>query len=224
MVPSHTPADRTFMGDRKTAWEGFLHCQAAMVEQLARELDEAGEIPLSTYDILVQLSQAGGRLRLRDLVHRVVLSQPGLSRKVARLEQQGLLDRLPDPADGRGVQVRISRSGRAALRSAAQVHVSGIVRMFASKIDDDEAATLATVFRRLVSELAGEPAFVDVGSDGPPGDGPPDDGPRDDGPRDDGAPDDAFPTQRARPDGRRASAKNGAGASNGPCRRGLRLR
>lgn len=208
MVPSQTPADRTFTGDRKAAWEGFLHCQAAMVQQLARELDEAGEIPPSTYDILVQLSQAGGRLRLRDLVDRVVLSQPGLSRKVARLEQDGLLDRLPDPADGRGVQVRISRSGRAALRSAAQVHLSGIVRMFASRIDDDEAATLATVFRRLLAELAREPEFVAAGSDSPPGDG---------------ARSDAFPTQRARPDGRRASSKDGSGTSNGPGGRGLRL-
>ncbi len=152
MAPSRTSRGRTFIGDRKAAWEGFLHCQAALVQQLGRELDAAGEIPLSTYDILVQLSEAGGKLRLRDLVDRVVLSQPGLSRKVARLEEEGLLDRLPDPTDGRGVLVRISRSGRSALRSAAQVHLAGIERTFASRIDDDEAAVLARVFARLLAE------------------------------------------------------------------------
>ncbi len=152
MAPSRTSGGRTFSGDRKAAWEGFLHCQAALVQQLSRELDDAGEIPLSTYDILVQVSEAGGRLRLRDLVDRVVLSQPGLSRKVARLEQEGLLDRLPDPTDGRGVLVKISRSGRSALRSAAQVHVSGIERTFATRVDDDEAAVLARVFHRLLAE------------------------------------------------------------------------
>ena len=155
MAPSRTRQDRTFSGDRKAAWEGFLHCQSALIQLLARELDQAGEIPLSTYDILVQLSEAGGRLRLRDLVDRVVLSQPGLSRKVARLEQDGLLDRLPDPSDGRGVQVKITRSGRAALRNAARVHLSGIERTFASRIDDNEAAVLAAVFDRLLAELNG---------------------------------------------------------------------
>ena len=88
-----------------------------MMQKLGRELDEAGKIPLDTYDILVQLAENGGRVRLRDLVNKVVLSQPGLSRKVARLEEEGLLERLPDPNDGRGVLVRMTRSGRAALRT-----------------------------------------------------------------------------------------------------------
>ncbi len=171
MAPSRTSADRTFSGDRKAAWEGFLHCQAALIQQLARELDEAGEIPLSTYDILVQVSEAGGRLRLRDLVDRVVLSQPGLSRKVARLEQEGLLDRLPDPTDGRGVLVKISRSGRSALRSAAQVHVSGIERTFASRIDDDEAAVLAKVFHRLLAEQDVTVGSASTATDGGAGNG-----------------------------------------------------
>jgi DNA-binding MarR family transcriptional regulator len=154
MGPSRTNDGRGFSGDRKTAWEGFLHSQAKLTQQLARELDAAGEIPLSTYDILVQLAEGGGRLRLRDLVDRVVLSQPGLSRKVARLEEEGLLDRLPDPRDGRGVLVKISRSGRAALRSASVVHMSGIERLFSSQIDDDEAATLARVFSRILADGA----------------------------------------------------------------------
>ena len=104
----------------------------------------------NTYDVLVQLSEAGGRLRLRDLVDRVLLSQPGLSRKVARMEDEGLVERLPDPHDGRGVLVRMTRSGRAALRSAAVVHIAGVEREFTSRISDEEAATLAKVFARLL--------------------------------------------------------------------------
>ncbi|HEY7815639.1 MAG TPA: MarR family transcriptional regulator, partial [Nakamurella sp.] len=131
---------RSFAGDRKTAWEGFLHSQARLMQRLGRELEEAGKIPLSTYDVLVQLAENGGRLRLRDLVDRVVLSQPGLSRKVARLEQEGLVERLPDPRDGRGVLVKLTRSGRAALRSAAVVHIAGVERVFTDRISEDEAA------------------------------------------------------------------------------------
>jgi DNA-binding MarR family transcriptional regulator len=129
-----------------------VHAHARMMQKLGRELDEAGKIPLDTYDILVQLAENGGRVRLRDLVNKVVLSQPGLSRKVARLEEEGLLERLPDPQDGRGVLVRMTRSGRAALRTAAVVHIAGIEREFTSRLTEDEAATLAQVFSRLLAE------------------------------------------------------------------------
>jgi DNA-binding MarR family transcriptional regulator len=149
-----------FEGDRKNAWVGMLHVHAQTMSQLGQELDEAGKIPLSTYDILVQLTENGGLLRLRDLVDLVLLSQPGLSRKVARLEEEGLVERLPDPNDGRGVLVRMTRAGRAALRSAAIVHIAGIEREFTSKLTDAEAETLARVFSRLQNERATEPGSV----------------------------------------------------------------
>jgi len=138
-----------FEGDRKDAWVGMLHVHAQTMSQLGRELDAAGKIPLSTYDILVQLTENSGLLRLRVLVNLVLLSQPGLSRKVARLEEEGLVERLPDPNDGRGVLVRMTRQGRAALRSAAVVHIAGIEREFTSQLTDEEAQTLARVFARL---------------------------------------------------------------------------
>jgi DNA-binding MarR family transcriptional regulator len=155
MGSATTGGQRSFSGDRKAAWEGFLHGQARLMKHLGRELEDAGKVPLSTYDVLVQLAENGGRLRLRDLVDRVVLSQPGLSRKVARLEQEGLVDRLPDPQDGRGVVVKLTRSGRAALRSAAVVHIAGVERAFTDRISDEEAAVLARVFGRLLDEHKG---------------------------------------------------------------------
>lgn len=149
MGSASAAGERSFSGDRKAAWEGFLQSQARLMQRLGHELEDAGKIPLSTYDVLAQVAEGGGRLRLRDLVDRVVLSQPGLSRKVARLEEEGLVDRLPDPTDGRGVVVRLTRSGRAALRSAAVVHIAGVERVFTDRITDDEAQVLARVFARL---------------------------------------------------------------------------
>ncbi|HYO04777.1 MAG TPA: MarR family transcriptional regulator, partial [Mycobacterium sp.] len=111
-----------------------------MVTRLATDLDNATLISLGSYDVLVQLSDNGGKLRLKELVNRVVLSQPGLSRKVAKMETEGLVERLDDPADGRGVIVHITRAGRAALRRASVVHIAGIEREFTSQISDQEAA------------------------------------------------------------------------------------
>lgn len=135
--------------DRMDAWVGFLHAHAQILKKLADDLDAAGQIPLGTYDVLVQLSEAGGALRHRDLLDRLLISQPGLSRKVERLEVAGLVERRPDPQDGRGVIVKLSRAGRAALRSAAKVHMAGVDREFAQRLTDQEASVLAAVFRRL---------------------------------------------------------------------------
>ena len=157
METTGSGGERSFSGDRKAAWEGFLQSQARIMQRLGHELEDAGKIPLSTYDVLAQLAESGGRLRLRDLVDRVVLSQPGLSRKVARLAEEGLVDRVPDPTDGRGVLVKLTRSGRAALRSAAVVHITGVERLFTDRITDDEARVLAGVFARLQT-LPAEPA------------------------------------------------------------------
>ena len=138
-----------FEGDRKAAWTALLHAHARMVTRLSADLDDANLISLGSYDVLVQLSENNGKLRLKELVNRVVLSQPGLSRKVAKMEAQRLVERLDDPADGRGVIVHITRTGRAALRRASVVHIAGIEREFTSQISDQEAAVLAAVFGRL---------------------------------------------------------------------------
>src|SRR6478752_8503120 len=38
------------------AWVLFVHAHARVMNRLADDLDEAGEVPLGTYDVLVQLS------------------------------------------------------------------------------------------------------------------------------------------------------------------------
>jgi DNA-binding MarR family transcriptional regulator len=134
---------------QRDAWVAMLHAYARMMGRLSKDLDHAGKVPIGTYDVLVQLSEAGGRIRLRDLVHKVVLSQPGLSRKVERMEVDGLVSRRPDPRDGRGVIVALTRAGRAALRSAAAVHMTGIDREFADRMTSEEAQVLLEVFNRL---------------------------------------------------------------------------
>jgi DNA-binding MarR family transcriptional regulator len=155
-----------FEGDRNAAWTALLHAHARMVTRLSADLDDANLISLGSYDVLVQLSENNGRLRLKELVNRVVLSQPGLSRKVAKMEAQRLVERLDDPADGRGVIVHITRTGRAALRRASVVHIAGIEREFTSQISDQEAAVLAAVFGRLeVGDQADDPLSNEVGDD-----------------------------------------------------------
>lgn len=138
-------------GVRGQVWPTMVRAHARIVGRVARDLDEAGEVPLRTFEVLMQVDDAGGRIRLKDLVERVVLSQPGLSRKVARLSEEGLLRREPDPRDGRGVLVSLTTEGQQAVRDARALHDAGIAREFVAHIDDHEARVLIDIFTRLAA-------------------------------------------------------------------------
>lgn len=141
------------------AWVSFMHAHSRIMRRLSDDLDQSGEVPLGTYDVLVQLSEAGGQLRLKDLLLRVLLSQPGLSRKVERLQKAGLVERQPDPNDGRGVVVCLTDAGLKALRSGAVVHMAGIARDFSSHLTADEAKVMHRAFQRMLAVIESSEDF-----------------------------------------------------------------
>src|SRR3954454_10750472 len=101
------------------AWRGFLRTHAPLVRELDDELTERHGLPLSSYDVLVQLDEAPeGRLRMSSLADAVLLSRSGLSRLVTRLEGQGLIERAECPNDARGAFAAITNAGRARLDEA----------------------------------------------------------------------------------------------------------
>src|SRR5579859_3239466 len=82
------------------AWRSFLTAHAALINQIERELLEAGVVPLSWYDVLFALYDAPGqRLRMSELASAIVLSRSGLTRLVDRLEAEGLLARERSVSD-----------------------------------------------------------------------------------------------------------------------------
>ena len=138
--------------ERLTAWRLLLEAHAAVVDRLGRELEAECGLPLTWYDVLLQLSSApGGRLRMRDLARAVLLSRSGLTRLVDRMETAGMVDREAHPSDGRGANAVLTPAGRAALRRAAPVHLRGIDAHFARHLSDADAAALGDVHSRVVA-------------------------------------------------------------------------
>ena len=135
------------------AWRGFLTAHARITASLGAELEEAGEIPLTWYDVLVQLGEGGGRLRMQDLAHSVLLSKSGLTRLVDRMEAEGLVRREQCPSDKRGMLAVITPAGTAALRRAAPVHLAGIERHFSRHLSEEEARAMRAAFDEMVAAL-----------------------------------------------------------------------
>ncbi len=64
-------------------------------------LDEADRLLHNDFDVLAQLAVAGGELRMSELSARSFSSRSGMTRRVARLVDEGLVTRTNDEADAR---------------------------------------------------------------------------------------------------------------------------
>ncbi len=137
---------------RLAAWRALLTAHAAAVRGIERELDRAGGdlVPLSWYDVLIELVDAAGhRLSQRDLTRSVVLTRSGLSRLIDRLEGAGLVRREPNLADRRSEMIVLTRAGRDAVRRTWPAYARGIAEHFARHVRADEAAVLTAALERV---------------------------------------------------------------------------
>ena len=136
------------------AWRAFLEAHARLTTVLERDLRVHAGMPLAWYDVLVQLSEAeDGRQRMQELAQRVLFSRSGLSRLIDRMQAAGLVVREGDPRDGRGTYACVTAEGRAALRRAAPVHLSGIRTHFLDLLEENESRALAEAFQRMIQSL-----------------------------------------------------------------------
>ncbi len=139
-----------------TAWRAFLTAHARLSEKLEQELQTQVGMPLTWYDVLVQLTEAPDRqLRMHELASRVLLSRAGLTRLVDRMTAAGLVERVPCPDDRRGTFVALTPEGRRANIDAAPYHLAGIQEHFGRHLSDEECGVMATAFNHILSALEG---------------------------------------------------------------------
>lgn len=132
------------------AWRSLLLAHARAVRAIEADLGERGTIPLSWYDVLLELEWAPHRrLRMQDLGSRAVLSRTRVSRIVDELVEAGLADKLPDPRDGRATLASITDAGRRELRRAVPHYLRSIEEHFTSLVTADERRMLSTVLGRI---------------------------------------------------------------------------
>jgi DNA-binding MarR family transcriptional regulator len=137
------------------AWRGFLTGHARVVGRLEEELERERDLPLTWYDVLVQLQETTEhRLRMTELAGAVLLSKSGLTRLVDRMCAAGLVERCADPGDRRGRWVILTEAGHDRLRDAATVHLRGIREHFIELLSDEDAERLAKVFATIVEHAA----------------------------------------------------------------------
>jgi len=133
------------------AWKAFLRAQAALIRTLDRELEVERGLPITFFDVLAQLSNAGGQMRMSELADAVLLSRSGVTRLVDRMVRAGFVRREACETDRRASYATITPEGKRALNRAMPVHLRGIEEHFGRHLSCDEAKTLAAALGRMVA-------------------------------------------------------------------------
>jgi DNA-binding MarR family transcriptional regulator len=117
-----------------------LHSAAIhLLRHLRRRDDEAGVTAphLSALSVLV----FAGPRTLGELAAAEQVTPPSMTRIVRNLEADGLVEREPDPADGRVVRVRPTERGRRVLEEGRRRRISTLAARLQS-LEDTDLATL----------------------------------------------------------------------------------
>jgi DNA-binding MarR family transcriptional regulator len=136
------------------AWRSILRAHATLMRRLDTDLERETGLALADYDVLAQLAEAHGALRMTELADRALLSRSGMSRRVARLADEGLVRRDRAGTDARGVVVALTEAGIARLAETAPVHARGISKLFVAQLNDQELALLERALNKVTVDCS----------------------------------------------------------------------
>lgn len=115
-------------------------------------------LTLGDFDMLATMRRraADQPINIRELQRSLMLSSGGTTKRLDRLEAAGLIERLPDPTDRRGVLIGLSPAGRAVIDEAVPAITSYETAMVKAAIGEatDRAAVEDGLRRMLIAQEA----------------------------------------------------------------------
>jgi DNA-binding MarR family transcriptional regulator len=108
------------------------------------------------FDLIAALRRAGAPYELNptQLMRATMISSGGMTKRLDRLAEAGLVERRPDPDDRRGTLVRLTPRGVATIDDAVEVHVANEDRALRS-LNASERRTLDGLLRKLLDDFEG---------------------------------------------------------------------
>ena len=125
----------------------ILHAAQAIGDQLEEALGGVG-LSMAKQSALTQLAQAGEPLTLSELAARLTCVRSNITQLVDRLEADGLVRRVDDPADRRSVRAELTSLGLDK-QALGAIEIERIQGEFASRISSDDLASLKSALEAL---------------------------------------------------------------------------
>ena len=134
------------------------------VSRVSRQLDVARRAAFAEhgieqweFDVLAALRRAGPPYQLSPgrLLRETLVTSGTMTNRVDRLAGRGLVERLPDPRDRRGVLVQLTDRGRETV-DGALASLLELERPLLSALGQEDRDRLAGLLRRLATSVGGE--------------------------------------------------------------------
>ena len=144
--------DHEAISECALAWQTLRMAHDRVAERLRADLERGCDLALNEFDVLLYLRlHADDAVRQGALLAAVPLSQPALSRLIARLDERGLLARSDAEDDGRATLVCLTAAGADLIERAIEIHARAVHETLTSRLSDAEQTALL----RTLSQIGG---------------------------------------------------------------------
>jgi DNA-binding MarR family transcriptional regulator len=134
----------------------MLYANDRLLKRLEEEMLREHNLELSWYEVLLHVTEAGGRIGQQALAARTLMGQSGLSRILTRMEAAQLVRRTTVETDRRNLCVELTEIGRERLRRAAPTHIGGIGRWFGDRLTARQAEAIRAGLGKVLQGLSEE--------------------------------------------------------------------
>src|SRR6185437_81907 len=121
-----------------------LRVSIGLLVRRMRQIPVEGELTLSETSALARLDR-GGSTTPGALAKQEQISPQSMGATLGALEARGLIERAPDPDDGRRAVMYITDAGLELLRSRRNAKVQQLARALSAEFSPDELDQLAAV-------------------------------------------------------------------------------
>ncbi|MFD1861038.1 MarR family transcriptional regulator [Aeromicrobium camelliae] len=141
-------------GGEADAWLGLVAVMELLPVALDSQLTRDARLTFFEFLTLAQLAEVPEReMRLTDLAAGTNASLPRISRVVARLERDGLIERRHNESDARARNVRLTEMGRDKLAEASPRHIGLVNQHFTDVLSREQITQLTAICDRIIGSL-----------------------------------------------------------------------
>ena len=140
--------------DERAAWVRLAAVLELLPGVLDSQLRRDAQLTHFEYFVLAMLSEAPDRtLRMTHLAGQTNATLPRLSHVVKRLEERGLVERVPCPEDARATNARLTPGGWDKVRETAPGHVATVRASVIDALTPEQVDQLAAIGEAILDRV-----------------------------------------------------------------------
>ena len=139
-------------------WLRLLTCTLTIEGRVRARLRERFAMTLPRFDLMAQLERNPRGLKMGELSRRLMVTSGNVTGLTDQLVHEGLVERMPIPADRRAFLVRLTAKGKRSFDAMAAEHETWVIGLF-SGLSNGERDRLHALLGRLKTTL---PATDDI--------------------------------------------------------------